>query len=193
VAGWYLEAATAHVRELLSAHHAAHPLSPGMEAGQAARDLGEQVDPGVLDALVDRLVGEGSVIRERTVLRLPEHRPSTRGRGDADRLVEAVAAGETNPPTVRDLIASGFRVELIAAVCSEGRLMRVSRDVVVSPELLARAEAVVRDLGRPPGMTVSSFREALGTSRKYALPILEHFDATGLTRRRGDLRVLRES
>jgi selenocysteine-specific elongation factor len=63
----------------------------------------------------------------------------------------------------------------------------------VSPELLATAEAVVRDLGRPPGMTVSSFREALGTSRKYALPILEHFDATGLTRRRGDLRVLRGS
>jgi selenocysteine-specific elongation factor len=38
---------------------------------------------------------------------------------------------------------------------------------------------------------VSSFRQALGTSRKYAVPILEHFDATGVTKRQGDVRVLR--
>jgi selenocysteine-specific elongation factor len=39
------------------------------------------------------------------------------------------------------------------------------------------------------GFTVSEARQALGISRKYALPLLAHFDATGITRRRGDLRV----
>ncbi|HYV02827.1 MAG TPA: SelB C-terminal domain-containing protein, partial [Actinomycetota bacterium] len=85
----------------------------------------------------------------------------------------------------------GFGAELIQAVCADGRLIRVSVEVVVSPAFLARAEELVRQRAVPPGITVSVFREALGTSRRYALPILEYFDARGLTRRQGDYRVLR--
>jgi selenocysteine-specific elongation factor len=40
-------------------------------------------------------------------------------------------------------------------------------------------------------LTVSAFRELLGTTRKYAVPLLEYFDQQGVTRRQGDLRVLR--
>ncbi|HZT66670.1 MAG TPA: selenocysteine-specific translation elongation factor [Acidimicrobiales bacterium] len=42
---------------------------------------------------------------------------------------------------------------------------------------------------RPDGVTVAEVRDALGTTRKYLLPLLAHLDATGVTRRRGDLRV----
>ena len=38
--------------------------------------------------------------------------------------------------------------------------------------------------------TAAELKDAMGTSRKYAIPLLEHFDATGLTRRVGDARVL---
>jgi selenocysteine-specific elongation factor len=41
----------------------------------------------------------------------------------------------------------------------------------------------------PEGVTVAAVRDALGTSRKYLLPLIGHLDATGVTRRRGDLRV----
>ena len=51
---------------------------------------------------------------------------------------------------------------------------------MISTTLLAR-----------PSITVSDFRQALGTSRKYALPLLEYFDAHGVTRRHGDVRLLR--
>jgi selenocysteine-specific elongation factor len=39
-------------------------------------------------------------------------------------------------------------------------------------------------------MTVAEIRDLLGTSRKFAVPICEHLDAIGLTRRDGDTRVL---
>lgn len=42
---------------------------------------------------------------------------------------------------------------------------------------------------RPEGVTVAEVRQALGTSRKWAMPLLGHLDATGVTRRRGDVRV----
>jgi selenocysteine-specific elongation factor len=41
----------------------------------------------------------------------------------------------------------------------------------------------------PEGVTVAQVRDGLGTTRKHALPLLAHFDATGVTRRRGDLRI----
>jgi len=41
----------------------------------------------------------------------------------------------------------------------------------------------------PEGVTVAQVRDALGTTRKHALPLLTHLDATGVTRRRGDVRV----
>jgi selenocysteine-specific elongation factor len=42
---------------------------------------------------------------------------------------------------------------------------------------------------QPEGMTVAEVREALQTSRKYAMPLLARLDATGRTRRRGDVRI----
>jgi selenocysteine-specific elongation factor len=48
----------------------------------------------------------------------------------------------------------------------------------------------VRDAGSA-GITVSGVRERLGTTRKYAVPLMEHLDRTGVTRRSGDLRFAR--
>jgi selenocysteine-specific elongation factor len=179
----------------LAGYHRAHPLRPGLEVGEARIVLAERSarfsDAGLADALIAHLARAGDVIREGTMLRLASHRASTAGREDADRLVEAVVRAEPTPPSVKELIAQGFGRELIQAACADGRLVRVSPDVVVSPALLGRAEELIREKAIASGITVSGFREALGTSRKYALPILEYFDARGLTRREGDYRVLR--
>ncbi|MGZ5299941.1 MAG: SelB domain-containing protein, partial [Actinomycetota bacterium] len=53
------------------------------------------------------------------------------------------------------------------------------------------AEATIRAAGGA-GITVSALRESLGTSRKYAVPLLEWFDQRGVTRREGDVRFPRE-
>jgi selenocysteine-specific elongation factor len=184
-----------HLTSQLARFHEAHPLRAGLEVGEARVVLAERSerfsDPGIADAFIAYLTAKGDVVREGTTVRLADHRASTSGREDADRLVKAVEEAEPTPPSVKELVAQGYAAELIQAVCSDGRLIRVSPDIVISPGFLARAEAVVRERGGPPGITVSAFREALGTSRRFALPILEYFDGRGLTRRQGDYRVLR--
>ena len=68
----------------------------------------------------------------------------------------------------------------------------VSVDGVVFPAAAVdRAAEVVAGLleARPEGFTVAEFRDAVGTTRKYALPLLAALDAAGMTRRRGDLRI----
>jgi selenocysteine-specific elongation factor len=192
-----IESIHARLMDSLAGYHAARPLSPGMDVADVRSLLAANhpalADSGLAEALVGHLETAGSIAREGTAIRLPTHRASTAGREDADRLVASIAAAGLAPPTVRELTASGFSPELIKAACAEGRLVRISPDIVITPDLLAKAEAIVRAKAGPPGLTVSSFREALGTSRKYALPILEYFDAKGLTRRQGDVRLLRSS
>ena len=82
-------------------------------------------------------------------------------------------------------------MDVVKAAVADGRLVRVSTEVLATPALIERAERVVRDLEATGNLTVSAFREALGTTRRCALPILEMFDASGLTRRQGNVRVLR--
>jgi selenocysteine-specific elongation factor len=206
VGGWVaaaaLPAAAAQaLSTTLADHHAAHPLQPGMEIGEVRavlaavpnpedRTLHPLADPSAAEAVLAHLQGTGVVVADGARVRLPTHRASTAGRDDADRLVAAVAGAEPTPPTVRELVTAGFPAELIRATCADGRLVRVSPELVLTPGLLERAEEVVRSSG-PAGVTVSAFREALGTTRKYAVPILEHFDTRGLTRRQGDVRTLK--
>jgi hypothetical protein len=147
-------------------------------------------DAALADAFVATLGAGGIVAREATSVRLPTHGVSTAGSVEADRMVAAVTNAGTAPPTVRELTAAGYDLELIGAVCAEGRLVRVAPDLVMTPSIIERALELIRTAG-PNGMTVSDVRQALGTSRKYAVPLLEHLDARGLTRRVGDVRVAR--
>jgi selenocysteine-specific elongation factor len=191
VADEHLAALRRRVAEALEAHHRAHPLRPGMEAGDLRKAvLADGVDPDLGEAVLDGMLEEGVIAREGPVLRQADHRVSLGEREpEAERLVEAVAAGEPTPPTVADLEEAGFARDLIEACVRTGRLARVSTDLVLTPALMERAEEVARaESSSPAGLTVSRFRELLGTSRKYALPILASFDARGLTRRDGDVR-----
>jgi selenocysteine-specific elongation factor len=72
------------------------------------------------------------------------------------------------------------------------RGLAVQQDGVwFAPSALEEAARVVAGLlsSSPEGVTVAQVRDALGTTRKFILPILSRLDATGVTRRRGDLRI----
>jgi selenocysteine-specific elongation factor len=64
-------------------------------------------------------------------------------------------------------------------------------DLWFSSAAVDAATGLLADLlaRHPEGVTVSVAREALGSTRKYVLPLLAHLDATGMTRRRGDVRI----
>ena len=74
----------------------------------------------------------------------------------------------------------------------QGALARVSREFYFEAAALAQAQAdLLNYLQAHESITVSAFRELIGTSRKYALPLLAYFDEQGLTVREGDVRRLR--
>ncbi|MGD9495715.1 MAG: SelB C-terminal domain-containing protein [Armatimonadota bacterium] len=80
---------------------------------------------------------------------------------------------------------------MIVSLIEAGTLVRIAENVTYHAETLQRAEQVVREyIAKHGSVTIAALRDHLGVSRKFALALLEHFDRAGITRRRGDERVL---
>jgi selenocysteine-specific elongation factor len=81
----------------------------------------------------------------------------------------------------------------LAALRTAGRAVRVSRTLHYHADTIDEVRARVIGLGQRHGgaVTLAQLRDELGTSRKFAQALLEHFDAAKLTIRRGDAHYLR--
>ncbi|MGH9076322.1 MAG: selenocysteine-specific translation elongation factor [Acidimicrobiales bacterium] len=94
------------------------------------------------------------------------------------------------PWATPDPAAAGVGRDMLRLLVSDGAV--VERDGVwFAAETVAGAGTAVARLlaASPDGVTVAEVRDALGATRKHTIPLLSHLDATGVTRRRGDLRI----
>ncbi|MBE7454319.1 MAG: SelB C-terminal domain-containing protein [Kofleriaceae bacterium] len=86
----------------------------------------------------------------------------------------------------------GVVYRALAALVADGGVVRVKPDLYVGADALAELEARLRAyLAAHREITPQAWKELTGTSRKYAIPLAEHFDARKVTLRVGDLRRLR--
>ena len=187
------------VTDALSAHHRNRPLDEGADLGSvravvsaALGSAGAPEDPDLVDTLLNDLAARAVVVRADAAVRLATHRVALVSRSaEVDDLLSAIGGDhEPAPPTIAELRGRGIGRDVIEAAARERLVVRVGPDLVFTPSFVERAEAVIR--AATGGITVSAFREALGTSRKYAVPLLEWFDQRGVARREGDLRFARE-
>lgn len=161
---------------LLTANDLAHPLQPGMTT-EAARKALEIPDSGLLLLL---LAESGLQVRGGRVQRrgsLPSLGPSDRSVAE---LVKTLQLSPFAAPERPDLQRLGLGRAELAAAEQAGRLLRLADDVVLLPDAPARAMAVL--VGLPQPFTTSAARAALGTTRRVAVPLLEHLDSVGHTR-----------
>jgi selenocysteine-specific elongation factor len=71
-----------------------------------------------------------------------------------------------------------------------GEVVRLESNLVFHPDVLEDVQARVKDyLDKEDSLAVSAFRDLVGTTRKYAVPLLNHLDHLGVTERQGDVRV----
>ncbi len=87
-------------------------------------------------------------------------------------------------PDANELAALGLQQRDVVAAARAGRLLRLGDGVVLLPTAVARAASLLGALPQP--FTVSAARQALQTSRRVAVPLLEHLDSLRVTRRNPD-------
>ncbi|HET9581205.1 MAG TPA: selenocysteine-specific translation elongation factor [Gemmatimonadota bacterium] len=177
--------------------HQSHPLEPGLPL-PAARRAVPDADPALVESAIETLIGERTLERRGTALaeagRAAELDP------EAERLVAAVLdryreAGLEAPETGGVAAVLGIEVGRLRAVLryleAEGRLVRLASDWWADAGALERARgALTAAIVRHGGADTGICKETLQVSRKYLIPVLEHFDRVGITRREGNRRTL---
>ena len=100
-------------------------------------------------------------------------------------ILDALEASPFAPPD-----SKMFDRDELRRLVQTGRVVNLDGIHFAALALDGAHEAARRLLAsQPTGFGASEFREALGTSRKYAIPLAEALDARGITRRRGDVRI----
>ncbi|MDW8269158.1 MAG: selenocysteine-specific translation elongation factor [Anaerolineae bacterium] len=190
-AGW--EALRRHLTGLLGDFHQANPLRLGM----AREEVKSRLQPRggwstrLFNAIVARAVAEGAVREVGTLLALPDFRPrfTPAQQAAVDGLLAQFQAAPFNPPAARECIEA-VGEEVFNALLEQQVLVRVASDVVFArpayEEMVAGVRRYMDEHGR---ITVAECRDLFGTSRKYALALLEYLDQMRVTRREGDVRV----
>lgn len=178
-----MEAWRGRLVEAVRAHHSADRLSAGMPVAEAARALAlpdhlpADLGPDLVRGLVagsDLTIADGRVLD-----------PRASGLGPAEAGVAALEERLREAPFLApergDLDDLGLGPAELAAAARLGRLLRLPDDVVLLPSGPARAMRLLSGLEQP--FTLSAARQALGTTRRVAVPLLEHLDSRGWTRR----------
>jgi selenocysteine-specific elongation factor len=175
--------------EAVAAHAKRDPLAIGMppEAARAALRLPDRT---LVEALTRGL--RGQVLLEDGYLR-PAGPPDTRGAASPvpPRLAAAVKAVLADladapflAPDAGRLRELGLDPRAIAAAARAGLLLRVTEQVVLAPDAQAQAARILAGLPQP--FTTAEARQALGTTRRVAIPLLEYLDRAGVTQRLPD-------
>ena len=82
--------------------------------------------------------------------------------------------------------------DLLRLLVERGEVVRVTPEIFLTRGAEARARDVVRRVAGTGAVAPGAFRQALGLTRKYLIPLLEHMDRSGVTRRTPEGRVANE-
>ena len=153
----------------------------------------------VLEGLVRLLKADGRLVEHNQRLARAEHRPTFQDRDAA--LLEAIEAcfrqQEFAPPSTAEL-AEKFKIapaaidKLLRILQEHQRLVAVGEGLLFHREALELARRrLVEHIQKEGRLESVQFKYLVNTTRKFALPLLDYFDRTGLLRRVGNTRFLK--
>jgi selenocysteine-specific elongation factor len=189
--------------EEVEAHHKREPLSRGLARETLRERVFAHAAPEVFRAALKAAEDEGSLVSERELVRASGHslELSPADAAARERLEQVYRDAALEAPALEDALARaggarGASTRARSFNCSSTRARSCACAKTCS-STATRSNASSRRFARTPKphgperlIDVAAFKELSGVSRKYAIPLLEHFDRTRVTRRAGDKRLI---
>jgi selenocysteine-specific elongation factor len=150
--------------------------------------------PEVFDALV-RAMCAGGFAQTGVVIRRAAHRPALPPRLQAAgaAIRRALTAKLLDPPSRKELAPDAVAQQALRFLIETGEVVELNAELVMDAEQFAGATELVRRHLRQRGVaTAGELRQALNTTRRVIIPLLERLDRDGVTVRQGDSRKLRQ-
>lgn len=185
------------VVDAVRGYHASHPVERS-----APKDVATRVaeSAGCLSSLTGHLLtsmlADGQLVAEGSGVRLPDHRAHFDEETERARrsLLDTLADAGFSPPALDETAdAVGVTRALLRELEASGEIVRLEPNMAITAATLEHAHALLAEAFVAEGpLTASRAKELLGTTRKYAMPLLAALDKSGRTQRDGDVRIVRE-
>ncbi len=194
-----LQAATV---EAVEKHHSVDKLSRGLPKELLRDRVFKRSGPEVFRAVTGELERSGKIQVEQDVMKVASHetRLSPAEQKVHDRLNEIYSNAGLEAPKLDDALvqaATGSGLDqkatrkIFQLFINRGEVVAVTNEYYFSNAALNALTVKLRDVVKASGdptIDVAKFKDIAGVSRKYAIPLLEYFDRTHVTRRVGDKR-----
>ena len=200
IAAATLEAQYTKTASVLAAYHKTNPLHAGMPAAEVRQKSFSGFDKLAADAYLAELTAEGRLNHIADTYSLADFsvKYTKRQTEIRTKLLAFYREGGIEPAST-DEIAACFPAnekanvrQVTDSLISGGELVLLNSQIIYSREAFETAFAAVKaHFEAHDTITLAELRDALHTSRKYALAVLEYLDKNGITKKEGDFRTLR--
>jgi len=181
--------------ESMTEYFETHPHMDGMTVDRIASFTSMSIS--AVEPILELIVDKGTIIKKKNRFDIPGRAIGVKGdiKKAADEIEKQLLDGKFAPPTVKELLGNdNKRAEAFDYLVTAGLAVRAGGQIVFHrdhwKEIITEIKSFIES-GKE--LSVSSLREKLGNSRKYALPILEETDRLKITERQGDIRVKGEN
>jgi selenocysteine-specific elongation factor len=185
--------------ERVEKFHKENPLLPGISREELRASLGRRVRPESFRSALEALATEKKLSLEGELVKKPgaEISLTPEERKAKEQIEQAFRKAGLAVPSVKEVLAQlaveSRRAEKILQILLRDKvLVRVTPELVFHRTALERLPALLATYKKTKGerIGVPAFKELTGSTRKYAIPLLEYLDRQRLTRRAGDERVI---
>ncbi|MDP7039369.1 MAG: selenocysteine-specific translation elongation factor [Myxococcota bacterium] len=193
-----VDALLAKTEGFLSDHQRQEPLSQGLKEAELVA-LVAKPEQELLQAMLKSGLVSKKIVREEAFWRLSSEGSllDAKAKADLDKILEMYQKAENMPPLEAEVLAqAGISAKefkaLVDYLVADGKLVKVKPGLYYSYDTIASlGEQVLQYLREQDEMAAADFKDlAGGISRKWAIPLLEYFDAKGMTVRVGNARKL---
>lgn len=186
------------IGDALSGFHRSNPLKAGVSRSELRQRVAPVPPAGSFEHAVEHLLSQKVLVAAGPLLRMDDHRIRFSGeqRRIRQEILELLRAGQAAPPDLTEIGAhltedAAEIYAVAAAMQAMGEIIRLDENLMFPPRTLEEIEQrLLGYLHRNRELSVSAFRDLVGTTRKYAVPLLNYFDNKGVTVRKGDVRVV---
>ncbi len=186
------------MENILVSFHANEPAATGLAINALNQRYPRHLPEECFKALLEEAITTGKLVLEKNEISHPKAGAGARNleKQAADCLYAALHSHGTTPPPVDDIFEeAGLNAaqgrKALLALEQQGRALRVNKTYCFTAESLQQLqEATVKCLQEKGSATATELKDAMGTSRKYAIPLLEYFDEKRITKRSEDQRCL---
>jgi selenocysteine-specific elongation factor len=191
----FVAALAQRVVEAVAEDHRQRPDRAGVVAADVQASL--QAERAVFDYVLERLVAEARLVRRGPALALPTHQPQVSEEDQSLRgaLGAMLHKAGLTPPTTKEA-AEALGVDqasldrVAALLLDQGEAIRLDERLVMHQDAVEQAKQAALELFRvASGFTTAEFRDHLGVSRKYVVPLLDHLDTLRWTTRTANRRT----